>query len=471
MKKKYVGMCAAALVGAGVIGGTVFGIENKAEATENKKVTLQTKNDGFTFGDITAQSDSDQTDTAMAQATAKEIEQIPAQSDGEEQENYLPNIKKITKDVMPSIVAITNESVENIDFFGRTYQQNAESCGSGIIVGKNDKELLIATNNHVVEGAEDLTVCFSVDTEDEEEKLVPAQVKGTESSLDLAVIAVKLDDISDEVADKIGIVQLGDSDEVEVGDWTIAIGNALGYGQSVTFGIISALDREVTVSTDNGIVSNHMLQTDAAINFGNSGGALLDADGRLIGINSAKAAKSGVEGMGYAIPINTAKSIIEDLMNQTTREKVDEKKAGALGVIPYDVTEEAKQIYNIPSGAFVYELTKDSPAEEAGIRKGDIIIKLDKTGISSKKELLDRMQYYKAGETVTVTVKRAGSEGYEEKEIDVKLMKKSDLPDYEEQQDLEYSEEDDGYGDEDQMYDENYGHSYGIEDFFNNFMF
>ena len=341
----------------------------------------------------------------------------------------MPDISAVAENVMPSIVAITNVGVESISFFGEEYQMDSESTGSGIIVGKNDSELLIATNHHVVDGAEELTVCFTADAEDDE-KLVPAQVKGTDSTWDLAVIAVKLSDISEDVAKKIKIVQLGDSDQTVVGEYAVAIGNALGYGQSVTFGIISALDREISVSTSNGVVSNPMIQTDAAINFGNSGGALLNLKGELIGINSAKAAETGVEGMGYAIPVNTAKPIIEELMNQVTRTKVSAEDAGALGLIPVDVSEEARQIYNIPTGAFVYELTDGSAAAKAGIREGDIIVRLDKTGISSKSELLDRMQYYAAGETVAVTVKRSGADGYEEKIIDVELGKKSDLPGY-----------------------------------------
>lgn len=458
--KRKVGICAAVVMAAGVLGGTVYGISNE-DKIEAQRITLDSQS-GVQFGDL---ADDGQ---ATAEAADVEIDQIPTQEESEV--TTLPNIKKVAQDVMPAIVAITNESIETIDFFGREYEQDLSSSGSGIIVAKSETELLIATNNHVVEGAEELTVCFSIDMdneEDEDDKLVPARVKGTDSSLDLAVIAVSLEDITDEVADKIGIVQMGDSDQVEVGEWAIAIGNALGYGQSVTFGIISALDREVSVSTESGIVSNNMLQTDAAINFGNSGGALLDTQGHLIGINSAKAAETGVEGMGYAIPINTAKPIIEDLMNQTTREKVDQEKAGALGVVPVDVSEEARQIYNIPAGAFVYELTEGSAAEEAGMRQGDIITKLEKTAISSKAELLDRMQYYEAGETIEVTVKRTGSEGYQEVVLEVTLGKKSDLPDYAEEEEqteeMNYQEEEQrGYP---------YGGGYGLEDFFGYFGF
>ena len=367
--------------------------------------------------------------------------------------NYLPNVKEIAQNAMPSIVAITNQSKETIQFWGQEYEQDSESTGSGIIVGKSDTELLIATNNHVVQDADQLTVLFSADTEDEEDKMVTAQVKGTDSSLDLAVVAVKLEDIPDDVMDQIKVIEIGDSDQVKVGDWSIAIGTALGYGQSVTFGIVSALNREVTLATDNGELTQNMIQTDAAINFGNSGGALLDENGRLIGINSAKASSTGVEGMGYAIPINTAKSVIEDLMNQTTRTKADADKAGALGVRVTNVSEEARQMYNIPAGAYVYEVTKDGAADQAGIKQGDIITKLDKTTISSMSELLDRIQYYEAGESVDVTVKRSGDNGYEEQVITVTLQAKentdssSDPSSQEEESTEEYQDDQSGIED------------------------
>ena len=363
--------------------------------------------------------------------------------------NYLPNVKEIAQNAMPSIVAITNQSKETIQFWGQEYEQDSESTGSGIIVGKSDTELLIATNNHVVQDADQLTVLFSADTEDEEDKMVTAQVKGTDSSLDLAVVAVKLEDIPDDVMDQIKVIEIGDSDQVKVGDWSIAIGNALGYGQSVTFGIVSALNREVTLATDNGELTQNMIQTDAAINFGNSGGALLDENGRLIGINSAKASSTGVEGMGYAIPINTAKSVIEDLMNQTTRTKADADKAGALGVHVTNVSEEARQMYNIPAGAYVYEVTDGSAAAEAGIKQGDIITKLDKTTISSMSELLDRIQYYEAGESVDVTIKRSGDNGYQEQVVTVTLQAKdtTDSSSQDEESTEEYQDDQSGIED------------------------
>lgn len=396
--------------------------------------------------------------TVHAEETA-ELTAAVSEDTADESDAYLPNVKSIVKESMPSIVAITSVSVEKIQFWGREYEQQGESSGSGIIVAKTEDELLIATNNHVVEDAQDLTVCFSVDTEEDEDKLVSAKIKGTDSSLDLAVIAVPLDEISDEVLDKISVIQIGDSDSLEVGDWSIAIGNALGYGQSVTLGIVSALDREVELETDNGVIANNMIQTDAAINFGNSGGALLDANGRLIGINSAKAASTGVEGMGYAIPINTAKPIIEDLMNQTTREKVDEEKAGALGIRVTNVSEEARQIYNIPAGAYVYEVTEGGAAEDAGLKQGDVITRLDKTGISSMDELLTRMAYYEAGETVDVTIQRMGSEGYEEKVISVTLEKKPEDSDGGDDQVLMEDQNDDSQEETDEQ-DEQYEDEY-----------
>lgn len=401
------------------------------EATESERIKI-----GSDFSKkATDETETEAAETKMGteknQVSESKIGKLIGNTEllDEKEQQSMPDIAAVAQNVMPSIVAITNVGVETINYFGAEYQMDSESTGSGIIVGKNDSELLIATNQHVVDGAEDLTVCFTADA-DEDENLVPAQVKGTDSTWDLAVLAVNLDDISENVARQIKVAQMGDSDGVEVGEYSVAIGNALGYGQSVTFGIISALDREISVSTNNGVVTNHMIQTDAAINFGNSGGALLNLKGELIGINSAKAAETGVEGMGYAIPVNTAKPIIEDLMNQVTRTKVSAEDAGALGLVPVDVSEEARQIYNIPIGAFVYELTEGSAAEKAGIREGDIIVKLDKTGISSKSELLDRMQYYAAGETVEVTVKRSGADGYEEKVIEVELGKKTDLPGY-----------------------------------------
>ncbi len=460
--KKRIGTCAAALAAVGALGATVYGIGNMDSSQQENRITLDSP------ADLKAETTLD-----TATAEAAQIEEIPTQ-DSSDSSYGLPNVQRVAETAMPAIVAITNQGIEEVNFFGRSYQQETTSGGSGIIVGKNDDELLIATNNHVVEDSEELTVCFSVDVEDDEDgekTLAPALVKGTDSSMDLAVIAVKLEDIDDEVADKIGIIQLGDSDEVQVGEWAVAIGNALGYGQSVTAGIISALDREVSVSTSSGTVTNNMIQTDAAINFGNSGGALLDMEGRLIGINSAKAAVDGVEGMGYAIPINTAKPIIEDLMNQTTRTKVDQENAGALGITVMDIDDTTKELYHVPSGALVYELTDNSAAEEAGIETGDIITMLDETKISSRSDLLNRMQYYEAGETVTVTVQRFEDNGYQEKQFEVKLGKKSDLQATTNDSSNSGSDSQDDSSDDDLYYYNYNDDGYGIQDFFRGFGF
>ena len=431
-KAKKLGIALAVITITGTA-GTAIGVNTYNEmagvqAEESTETETEADTSGITLG-----------------ADASDTEAASTSSDG----SYLPNVKEIAQNAMPSIVAITNQSKETIQFWGQEYEQDSESTGSGIIVGKSDTELLIATNNHVVQNADQLTVLFSADTENDEDKMVTAQVKGTDSSLDLAVIAVKLDDIPQDVMDQIKVIEIGDSDEVNVGDWSIAIGNALGYGQSVTFGIISALNREVILSTDNGEITQNMIQTDAAINFGNSGGALLDENGRLIGINSAKASSTGVEGMGYAIPINTAKSVIEDLMNQTTRTKADADKAGALGVRVTNVSEEARQMYNIPAGAYVYEVTDGSAAAEAGIKQGDIITKLDKTTISSMTELLDRIQYYEAGESVDVTIKRSGDNGYQEQVVTVTLQAKdtTDSSSQDEESTEEYQDEQSDDGD------------------------
>ena len=330
---------------------------------------------------------------------------------------------------MPSVVAITTVSVQEIpSFFGYSSRQyKSASTGSGIIVGDNDDELLIATNNHVVDGATTLSVCFigddvaNAETETVNagdngdlnvEDAVSAKIKGTDADNDLAVVAVKKSDIPEDTLNQIKIAQIGSSDDLAVGQQVVAIGNALGYGQSVTSGWISALNR--TISTDDGTNSTGLIQTDAAINPGNSGGALLNMKGELIGINSAKYADSAVEGMGYAIPISKAKPILEELMNRETREKVDSSKKGYLGVSLASLTTEAIEMYNMPTGAFVRNVENDSPAQEAGICKGDIIVKFDGQKVSDGDDLLDKLQYYKSGEKIEAVIARATNGEYEE---------------------------------------------------------
>ena len=342
---------------------------------------------------------------------------------------------------MPSVVAITTVSVQEIpSFFGySSHQYKSASTGSGIIVGDNDDELLIATNNHVVDGATTLSVCFigddvaNAETETVNagdngdlnvEDAVSAKIKGTDADNDLAVVAVKKSDIPEDTLNQIKIAQIGSSDDLAVGQQVVAIGNALGYGQSVTSGWISALNR--TISTDDGTNSTGLIQTDAAINPGNSGGAFLNMKGELIGINSAKYADSAVEGMGYAIPISKAKPILEELMNRETREKVDSSKKGYLGVSLANLTTEAIEMYNMPTGAFVRSVEDDSPAQEAGICKGDIIVKFDGQKVSDGDDLLDKLQYYKSGEKIEAVIARATNGEYEENTIELTLGTRPD---------------------------------------------
>ena len=325
------------------------------------------------------------------------------------------DVSDIVENTLPSIVSITNMSVQEVqNFFGGISQQESESAGSGIIISQNDSELLVVTNNHVVEGSDTLTVTFN------DGNSVEAQIKGTDSARDLAVVAVPLDKISDDTMNAIKVATLGDSDSLKVGEPAIAIGNALGYGQSVTTGIVSATGR--TIDGFDG----EYIQTDAAINPGNSGGALLNANGEVIGINSAKINSSAVEGMGFAIPISDASDVIQNLMNKETRSKVSDEERGYLGIKGYDVSEEGAQMYNMPTGVYVKEVMSGGGAEKAGLTKGSIITGFEGISISGMSSLQEQLQYYKAGEEVTLTVQIPDKNGeYTEKDIKVTLGKNS----------------------------------------------
>ena len=325
------------------------------------------------------------------------------------------DVSDIVENTLPSIVSITNMSVQEVqNFFGGISQQESESAGSGIIISQNDSELLVVTNNHVVEGSDTLTVTFN------DGNSVEAQIKGTDSARDLAVVAVPLDKISDDTMNAIKVATLGDSDSLKVGEPVIAIGNALGYGQSVTTGIVSATGR--TIDGFDG----EYIQTDAAINPGNSGGALLNANGEVIGINSAKINSSAVEGMGFAIPISDASDVIQNLMNKETRSKVSDEERGYLGIKGYDVSEEGAQMYNMPTGVYVKEVMSGGGAEKAGLTKGSIITGFEGSSISGMSSLQEQLQYYKAGEEVTLTVQIPDKNGeYTEKDIKVTLGKNS----------------------------------------------
>lgn len=338
------------------------------------------------------------------------------------------SVASIVEQCMPSLVAITNVSVREVQnywgwgWYSMPQEQEEVSTGTGIIIGQNDTELLIVTNNHVISGASELTVLFSVDEGNDEASAVPAQIKGTDATKDVGVIAVPLDQIPEETMSQIKAASIGDSSSLKVGEQVVAIGNALGYGQSVTTGIVSALDREVSLQNDDGtVISNKLIQTDAAINPGNSGGALLNMQGQVIGINEAKLSSSYVEGMGYAIPISDVEGIIGDLQSLETRSEVAEENRGYLGVTCQDVTQDVSQMYDMPAGVYLKSVVPGCAADQAGLHKGDIITKFGGVSVGSYEALQGRLQYYEAGETVEVTVQSPGDGGYTEKTVEVTL--------------------------------------------------
>lgn len=391
--------CAALALVFGLVSGGVF----EGVHFASRQISGEASNTGNTSSAVLSKSDG--TDKLESTSTSN---------------TYVgTDVSDIVEGAMPSIVAITNVSeTEYQNIWGGMPQKfENTSAGSGIIVSQDNKYLYIATNNHVVNGATSLTVNF-VDN-----KTVSAEVKGTDPSTDLAVIRVLLDNIEKETMDKIKVATLGSSDNLRVGEASIAIGNALGYGQSVTTGCISAVDREVSVSdtSSNTSYTLSLIQTDAAINPGNSGGALLNAVGEVIGINSVKYSDTSVEGIGYAIPISTATPIIEDLI---TKEKVDESESAYLGVAGLDVTNEMTEMYGMPAGAYVVQVIEGSAADMAGIKKGDVITELDGRKVASMQELTNILQYYKAGTTVDVKIQRTSDGEYSEQTVTITLGNK-----------------------------------------------
>lgn len=351
----------------------------------------------------------------------KTIEEIATVSSGDtmKKETSTNTVADVAEEVTPSIVAITNTSVQTVRSWFQSYEQEVSGSGSGIIIGQTEKEILIATNNHVIDGAKELTVAFF------DETAVEATVKGADPSSDLAVIAVKISNMEESTISSIKVAALGSSDTLRTGDFAIAIGNALGYGQSVTVGYISALNREVSVENTN----MTLLQTDAAINPGNSGGALLNADGEVIGINTVKFVDSTVEGMGYAIPISTAIPIINDLMNQ---EVIEESEQGYLGIQGKTITEEYAQGFNMPKGLYVVKILEGSPADGCGLKAGDIITKFANRDVTSMEALQNILSAKKAGQEVEMVVQRNTEKGdYEEVTIKVVLGAKKDMPEQE----------------------------------------
>lgn len=391
---------------------------------------------------LTASSDATDTETDVnteKKDTAVQVPQVTTAS--EETEVVVTDVTSVVKANMPAMVSISMTSQETVSGWGgQQYTYEGQGSGSGILVGQNDSELLIVTNNHVVDGATTLTVTF-VDGES-----VSAQIKGTDSSMDLAVVAVNISDVKSTTLEQIAYATLGDSESLQLGEPVVAIGNALGYGQSVTSGIISA----VNVNLGDDEMSSSFIQTDAAINAGNSGGALLNSKGQLIGINSAKISSSGsgtsVDNMGYAIPISQAKPIIDELMNKETRTKVEEADRGYLGIRGNSVTQEFNQGYGMPYGVYVAEVIEGKAAEQAGVQMGDIIVKVDGDSIESMTDLSGKLEYYKKGETITITVARISNGEYKEQELTLTL---GDLP---EEEESTTTQQDDSGSDSDEYY-------------------
>lgn len=387
--KKGVAVVASAAVFGGVAGGAFYGIAGN----QIKKLDALTN-----------------TTTEVASTTSAATTQSLSLTSTASVGNGM-DVSTIAENVMPSVVAINISAiVEQQGMFGYTQQYEAEGSGSGIIIGENDSELLMVTNNHVVSDATTVNVTFA-DGESYE-----AQVKSTDSDTDLAIVVVKLSDIKESTMNQIKIATIGDSDSLKVGEQVVAIGNALGYGQSVTTGIVSAKDRTNSTNT------TPLIQTDAAINPGNSGGALLNMKGEVIGINSSKYSDTTVEGMGYAIPITAVQDRLDDLMNRQTREKVDESEKGYLGISCATVSSDVSEAYGIPEGVLVTDVAGKSAAEKAGIKANYVITKIDGQSISSAEELTEKLNYYAVGETVPITYEYLKDDAYVEKTVDVTLM-------------------------------------------------
>jgi len=395
--RKAAGITAAAVLFGTVAGGVMTGVNYVGARLTG-------------LADITATAPAETEGTTTAQVP----ETSAASNNGSTTAvSTVTDVSSIAEKAMPSLVAINDTmTVEQNNFFGMPQTYQAQSSGSGIIVGQNDTELLIATNNHVVSGATDMKVTFTDSTQ------VAAAVKGTDSATDLAIIAVKLSDIPSDTMSKIKVATLGNSDNVKVGQHVIAIGNALGYGQSLTVGYISALDREIT--DENGIQHTY-IQTDAAINPGNSGGALLDLNGNVIGINAAKNASTEVEGMGFAIPISKAQEILNNLMTKKTREAVDESAQGYLGIQGTNIDANASKEYGMPVGIYVYKIVEGGAAANSDLKEKDIITKFDGQSVTNMEELKQMLTYYEGGSTVSLTVQSLVNGSYVEHEVQITL--------------------------------------------------
>ena len=428
--KKGLTLCLCAVLAGGLAAGSFEGVNKLAGWS------------GATT--VEAASNKDETTLTYAKSEKKDADASDSKSDtgkdtGSTAKGNL-DVSEIASEALPSIVSITTKSVQEVqNYFGmygmygyapQQQEQEVEGSGSGIIVGKNDDELLIATNYHVVEGADTLSVAFT------DGNAVEASVKGFDEERDLAVVSVSLDDVKDDTMDAISIAKIGSSDDLKVGEQVIAIGNALGYGQSVTTGIVSAKNRRmdsdnntVTDGSDDSSDGVNLIQTDAAINPGNSGGALLNMEGEVVGINSAKLASTEVEGMGYAIAISDVTDILQNLMNETSRDKLDDSEHGVLGIEGSSVSSEAVQMYGIPAGVFVKKVTEGGAADKAGLKANSVITEFNGKTVSSSDQLIEYLSYYEPDEEVELTVQVPHGTSYKEETVKVTLDENTDADD------------------------------------------
>ncbi len=415
-----VGVLAGSLVTYGFVrgrGNSSDQASSETESKDDKKITLQ-KSDSSAKAEQKSETESSAS-KKTSDSAGKTVQTTGTSSD--------MSVSEIAQKCLPSVVAITNKGTTEIRSMWGNFTQDSESSGSGVIIGETGSELLILTNYHVIEGSQQLSVVFS--WEDSTNKsdansadIITAQVKDYDENSDIAVISIPLSELSSGTKSKVTVATVGESKSLQLGQQVVAIGNALGYGQSVTTGIISALNREVSLQNDSGAtVSNKYIQTDAAINPGNSGGAMFNMKGELVGINSAKIASSSVEGMGYAIPISDIMDKVETMMNQETKAVVSEDKRGYLGVSVVDVTSDISSSYGMPQGVYISAVNTGSGAATAGLAKGDIITGVNGKTVTTTSELKSYLGYYAVGETVTVTIERSGDNGYTSKSVDVKL--------------------------------------------------
>lgn len=445
-RQKAAGLLAAALTFGAVAGTTAYGVsslENKvlsssgttseADAETDKETTAQK-------GDAASYTSSDNSSAASG------------------------SVADVATGSMPAMVTISTMSVQQMNsLFGDSGEYEVEGAGSGVIIKQTDDELLIATNNHVIEGATELSVGFA------DETAVSAGIKGKDPENDLAIVSVKLSDIPEDTLSQLKVISIGDSDELKLGEQVVAIGNALGLGQSVTSGYVSALNRSIDLSDGtNTFTSEGLIQTDASINSGNSGGALLNMNGELIGINEAKSSagldEASVDNVGYAIPISKAMPILEELMNGETKTAVSENEQGYLGVNCVDISEESSSMYNMPTGAYINDIVENSPAAEAGLQQGDILTAINSDTINSYSELASALRYYAAGDTITVTYQRTGSSGYEEQTAKITLGSADEYaPEENTDEDAFYEDSFDNNPHQYDYFDEEFA---GLEDFF-----